>query len=145
MSEAECIPRNRVFLQPARATKSRGGIKITPFVGGKGIVEVEGKRSPVWFATDSKPKCVFQAAQKVDPQSVAQIVTFTVKKVPSRVDNGPDPWIHGSGWRTFQPGQRSCFCIRFRNDRIKCWRIPRFQISLRLQTAVVQVCCVVQS
>ena len=79
VSEAECIPRNRVVL-PARATKARGGIKITPFVGGKGTVEVEGKRSPVRFATDSKPEFVFQAAQNVDPQSVAQIVTFTVKK-----------------------------------------------------------------
>jgi hypothetical protein len=50
------------------------------FKGPRGIQEIEGKRSPVGFASGSKPTFVFRANQNVDPRGQATIVTFTVKK-----------------------------------------------------------------
>ena len=51
-----------------------------PAFPAKGFIEVEGKRSPVRFATDSSPVFVFKASQGVDPQGLAQIFTLTVRK-----------------------------------------------------------------
>src|SRR5207244_3640917 len=60
--------------------KPRARTKMTSFVGGKAMSEVEGDRSPVRFAADSKPEFIFQAPQNFDPLGLAVIVKFTVKK-----------------------------------------------------------------
>jgi hypothetical protein len=46
----------------------------------KGILEIDGTRSPVRFALGSKPTFVFTARQIIDPQDLAVIHRFTVKK-----------------------------------------------------------------
>lgn len=48
--------------------------------GPKGVVEIEGKRSPVRFPSGSKPEFIFKAAQNIDMQAIGKIHTFTVKK-----------------------------------------------------------------
>lgn len=44
------------------------------------LIEVEGQRSPVRFAPDSRPEFVLGAPRGVDPQGLAQIFSFSVKK-----------------------------------------------------------------
>lgn len=74
------LDRGNNKLNALERQKPRGRTKATPFVGAKSMTEIEGDRSPVRFAADSKPEFIFQAPQNVDPQGLAAIVKFNVKK-----------------------------------------------------------------
>ncbi len=69
-------------LNPLERQKVNMGAKVKAmgFGGVKSMTEIEGERSPVRFAAESKPEFIFQAAQYVDPQTLVQIFRFTVKK-----------------------------------------------------------------
>jgi hypothetical protein len=74
------LDRDNNKLNALEREKTEAVVKVRPLAGGKGMLEVEGTRSPIRFAATGKPEFVFQAEQNVDPQGLAQILTFTIKK-----------------------------------------------------------------
>lgn len=73
-------PNDKLTSLERAQTQRAAKMKVGGFGGAKATIEINGERSPIRFARDSKPNFVVRAVQNVDPLSRFAIVKLIVKK-----------------------------------------------------------------